>query len=167
MVYKNDMWLKIKMSILNSEYDEVDRKIARALISDASLSNAALGELVGLSSSAVHERVRKLKQTQKIKKIVALVDSEFMGMGLGCFIFVLVDGKENNRTFLQSIQEHENILECHHVTGDYSYMLKVRVANTRALEALVSDFIKGQPGIVKTMTQVILSTAKEASVIVD
>lgn len=154
------------MSIFNSDFDEIDRKIAVELSKDASLTNVALGERVGLSSSAANERVRKLKQAQKIKKIVALVDSEFMDMGLGCFISVLVEGKENNIVFLEAIQSQGNILECHHITGDYSYLLKVRVANTKGLEILVSDFIKAQPGVTKTMTQVILSSAKEDSVVV-
>ncbi|NJL91783.1 MAG: Lrp/AsnC family transcriptional regulator [Coleofasciculaceae cyanobacterium SM2_1_6] len=53
------------------------------------------------------------------------------------------------------------IQECHHVTGDDDYLLKVRCANTRSLEALISNQIKGLPGILRTRTTLALSTVKE------
>lgn len=136
-------------------------------MSDASLTSTQLGELVGLSASATNERVRKLKNDGVLKKIVALVESHFMKMSLGAFIFVLVDGKENNAHFLKKILPHENILECHHVTGEYSYVLKVRCENNKALESLITDFLKEQAGVTKTMTQIILSSNKERSLIID
>ena len=154
------------MSIQNFEYDQIDRKIARILSEDASLTNAEIGNLVGLSASATNERIRKLKSNGKIKKVVAFVDSDFMDMEMCAFIFVLVDGTENCRSFLESILDHENICECHHMTGEYSYLLKVRVKNTKGLEDFISNFLKTKAGIVKTMTQIVLSSVKENSVVV-
>lgn len=155
------------MSIHNPAFDELDHQLACELMRDATLTSTALGNLVGLSSSAANERVRKLKSEGVIKKIVALVDSRFMDMSLGAFIFVTVDGKENNASFLAQVPSHQNVLECHHVTGDYSYILKVRVADTRALEGFISNYLKSQPGVNKTMTQIILSSSKDNSVIID
>lgn len=158
--------MKNKMSINNAVFDDVDRKISILLSSDASLTNVALGEHVGLSTSAVNERVRRLKAHGKIKDIVALVDCEFVDMAMGAFIYVLIDNPDHNQGFLERITEHRSVLECHHVTGEYSYLLKVRVAHTRALESFITDLLKNQPGVVKTLTQVILSSPKEKSVIV-
>jgi Lrp/AsnC family leucine-responsive transcriptional regulator len=155
------------MSIQNTNNDQVDRKIAMALMNDATVTSIRLGKVVGLSSSAANERIRKLKSNGSVKKIVALVDSKFMDMALGAFIFVLVEGKENNEVFLERILSHENILECHHITGEYSYILKVRYANTKSLEFFITDFLKGQSGVTKTMTQIILSSHKEKSFIVE
>ncbi|MCX7123729.1 MAG: Lrp/AsnC family transcriptional regulator [Gammaproteobacteria bacterium] len=151
----------------NFDYDELDHKIVEALMTDASQTSANIGELIGLSASATNERIRRLKNAGVIHKTVALVDSRFMEMELGAFIFVLVEKKEDNAAFLKQAIAHKNVLECHHLTGEYSYALKVRVANTRALESFISDLLKSQTGVTKTMTQIILSSHKEMSIVVD
>nr|WP_277882211.1 Lrp/AsnC ligand binding domain-containing protein [Oculatella sp. FACHB-28] len=68
-------------------------------------------------------------------------------------------------TFLQRVQELAEIQECHHVTGDDDYLLKVRCRNTRGLEQLVSENLKGLPGILRTRTTIVLSTTKETPVL--
>ncbi len=153
------------MSIHSIAYDETDRKLGLILMQDATLTNAAIGELIGLSASATNERVRKLKADGVIKKVVALFDCHFMDMALGAYIFVLVEWKDRDRTFIDGVTSHDNVLECHHLTGEYSYMLKVRVADTKALENFITDFLKGQMGVIKTMTHIILSSPKDQSVV--
>jgi Lrp/AsnC family leucine-responsive transcriptional regulator len=155
------------MSMNNSDYNDLDRKIADILANDATLTNNMISELVDLSASAVHERIRKLKNGQKIKKIVAFLDSNFMEMQLASFISVIVDGKDNNKNFIESVKNHKNVLECHHMTGDFSYLLKVRVKDTQQLENFISDFLKELPGVTKTVTEVVLSSPKDESIIVD
>jgi len=154
------------MSTQIIDNERIDRKIAELLMGDAGITSNKIGELVGLSTSAANERLRKLKNEGAIKRIVAMVDCNFMNMNLGAFIFVLVEGKTNNTNFLEKAVAHENILECHHLTGEYSYLLKVRCADTKALEFLISDFLKAQKGVAKTMTQIILSSHKENSLVV-
>ena len=87
------------MSIHSAVYDEIDLKIARILMQDATLTNAAIGELIGLSASATNERVRKLKADGVIKKVVAMVDSHFMDMALGAYIFVLLEWNDTHQNF--------------------------------------------------------------------
>jgi len=155
------------MSTKYFENDEVSHQITNILMKDATLTSSALGELVGLSPSAANERIRKLKNDGVIKRIVAFVDSGFMNMELGAFIFVLLEGKDHNAAFLEQVTAHPNVLECHHMTGEYSYILKVRIANTKALESFITDFLKTQTAVVKTATQIILSSPKDNSVVVD
>lgn len=154
------------MSIQNSDTDDLDHMIAECIMRDASLTSSQLGEKVGLSSSAANERLRRLKQTGVIKKITAQVDAEFMDMDLCAFIFVSIDEQECKAYFLRGVAEHKSILECHHVTGDYSYILKVRCKNTKALEALITDFLRRECKVSQTMTQVVLSSNKDESLIV-
>lgn len=155
------------MSIQNSENDHLDRMIAECVMQDASLTSAQLGEKVGLSSSAANERLRRLKQNGYVKKITALVSAEFMDMTLCAFIFVTLDKAEDHKGFLEAVGGNKSILECHHVTGEHSYLLKVRCSNTKALEGLISDFLKGQCNVAKTLTQIVLSSHKDESLIVD
>lgn len=154
------------MSIKYAEYDAIDRKIVEIMSRDAQTTNFSLARLVGLSTSAVNERLRKLKTAGIIKKIVALADSEFMDMSLCAYISITIDKPEYNQGFLANIEYHPHVLECHHITGDYSYLMKVRVENTKALEVFITDFLKAQKGVCKTFTQIVLSSAKEESVIV-
>lgn len=155
------------MSIKNNEYDELDRMIAECIMQDADLTSHQLGEKIGLSSSAANERLRRLKQNGHVKKITALVSAEFMDRGLCAFIFVTLDYPEYHHHFLRAVGRHSAILECHHVTGEHSYLLKVRCHNTKALESFITDFLKDQCRVSKTLTQIVLSSHKDESLIVD
>lgn len=155
------------MSIYNSEYDAIDRMIAKCIMEDASLTSNQLGERVGLSASAANERLRRLKQNGCIKKNTALVSAEFMEMSLCAFIFVTLEEIERHKYFLQAISSNKYILECHHMTGEYSYLLKVRCKDTGALESLITDFLKCECRVSKTLTQIVLSSHKDESLVVN
>lgn len=147
------------------EIDQTDRKIIEILQRDASLSHAAIGEKVGLSPSSVNERIRKLRNHHVIKKIVAIVDPERIGAEIFAFIMIRVTGPENELHFGDSMRALDEVLECHHVTGDYSYLLKVRTKNTKMLELLITHKIKALPGVTRSFTQIVLSSPKEETAI--
>lgn len=147
------------------EFDEIDRQLALALMQDATLTSQELGQRIGLSTSATNERVRRLKQSGVVIKIAAHVAADFLKLDLGAYVFVQYNNM--NRTgFHEKIKHHPAILECHHLTGEYDYLLKVRCQNTHALESLITDFLKVECGVSQTLTQVILSSPKEDSCIV-
>lgn len=75
----------------------------------------------------------------------------------------MIERPEHNAGFLEAIGAMPAVLECHHVTGDFSYLLKVRVADTAALEALLSRDLRGLAGVVRTHTAIARSSAKEAT----
>jgi Lrp/AsnC family transcriptional regulator, leucine-responsive regulatory protein len=155
------------MSIQNNDSDALDRKIAECMMQDATLTSQQLGAKVGLSPSAANERLRRLKQNGALKKMTALISAEFMDMGLCAFVFAVLDGKKHHEYFLKAIRSNASILECHHVTGEYSYILKVRCSTTKSLEQLITDFLKGKCNVTKTMTQIVLMSHKDESLIVD
>jgi Lrp/AsnC family leucine-responsive transcriptional regulator len=155
------------MSIYYPEFNELDRKITAILSQDATVTNAVLGEMVGLSSSATNERVRKLKKFGIIKRTVAFVDADFMDMGLCAYVSLALDGVANSATVIDEICEHPNVHECHHMAGEYAYLLKVRVSNTKGMEQFITGFLKEKLNIKKTMTQIVLSSNKEESVVVE
>jgi len=158
---------KILMSIKNNDWDELDRKIVECVMQDATLTSHQLGARVGLSSSAANERLRRLKQNGVLKKMTALISAEFMGMGLCAFIFIVLEGKKNHKYFLNAITSHPAILECHYVTGEYSYILKIRCSTPKSLEEFITQFLKDKCHVTKTMTQIVLSSCKDESLIVD
>lgn len=149
----------------NFEIDAIDRKIIGILQRDASLSHAVIGEQVGLSASTVNERIRKLRTHHVIKKIVALVDPEQIGAEIFAYIMISVVGPEHEMSFGKSMIGIDEVLECHHVTGEYSYLIKVRAKNMASLEFLLVNRIKTLPGVNRSFTQIVLSSFKEETAI--
>ena len=143
--------------------DEIDRKIIDIVQSDGRVTNAALAEATGLSVSAANDRLRRLGERGVIAGWAARVDPEAVGLGLLAFVFVLIDRTEHNAPFLAAAAALPEVLELHHVTGEWSYLLKVRAASPRALEGLISDRIKAIPGVARSLTVIALSSSKETS----
>jgi Lrp/AsnC family leucine-responsive transcriptional regulator len=121
---------------------------------------AKIGEQVGLSPPAVIERIKKLEEGGVIVGYTALLDAQKLGYDIAAFIGVLTSTPRGIRDVEQRIESWPEVLECHHVTGSYTLLLKVRAANTSALEALLSH-LRSIEGVARTETMVVLSTHTE------
>ncbi|MBC8791711.1 MAG: Lrp/AsnC family transcriptional regulator [Tagaea sp. CACIAM 22H2] len=141
--------------------DDIDRKILAHLQLNGRDSYADIGKSVGLSVSAVNDRLKKLIATGAIQRFAALVDPAAVGCRLLAFVSVLLERPEHDKPFLAAIADLADVQECHHVTGDWSYLLKIRVADTAALERVISDKIKTLPGVARSQTVIALSSAKD------
>ncbi|MFZ5824623.1 MAG: Lrp/AsnC family transcriptional regulator [Bacillota bacterium] len=142
--------------------DSIDRIILQRLAANGRLPWSELGKEVGLTAPSVAERVQKLERSGVITGYAALLSPEGLGLDLTAFIAVTVERPELCAPFLAAVHEMDEVLECHHVAGDDSYLLKVRTPSTRSLERLISDGLKRLPGVTRTRTTIVLSTAKEA-----
>ncbi len=140
--------------------DQIDRILIALLQQDGRLSQATLAARTGLSQSAVNERLKRLTASGAVK-IVGQADPQAVDMTLLAFIFVALDTPSRDDGFRAAMTAEPSVLECHHITGDWSYLLKVRASSVASLEALISDRIKRLPGIVRSHTMLALSTAKE------
>lgn len=140
--------------------DAVDRVILERLMRNGRISWVELGGAVGLTGPAVADRIHKLERAGVIKGYTGLVSHEALGQVLTAFIAVSVE-PEGGEEFLAVVQEMAAVQECHHVTGDDSYLLKVRTSGMGELERLIIDRLKRIPGVTRTRTTIVLSTAKE------
>jgi Lrp/AsnC family leucine-responsive transcriptional regulator len=139
--------------------EPIDRAILRELTADGRCSFTDLAERVGLSVSAVHQRVRRLEQRGVVKGYAARVDGEQVGLPLTAFISLTPIDPAAPDDYPQRL-EHLNAVEaCYSVAGDSSYVLKVRVAGPTALEDLLRQ-IREQANV-STRTTVVLSTPYE------
>jgi Lrp/AsnC family leucine-responsive transcriptional regulator len=145
--------------------DEVDRKILRLLQTDARASRAALGKQVGISPPAVHERIKKLERSGVICGYRAVLDARATGNELTAFVLVATTGSHFEDAFIDEVSRHSEVLECHHVTGEYSLLLKVRTSAIPALERLLLGQIGRSPAVVRTNTLIVLSTIKEETMV--
>lgn len=141
--------------------DTIDMAILDALKRNARASASQIGRQVSLSVPAVAERIRKLERAGIIAGYALRIDREKTGYSLLAFLLVRVGGTENAKAFRGEIVRHACVLECHHVTGAYDYLLKVAAEDVRALEQFISGTLKGIKGVSDTNTMISLHTVKE------
>lgn len=141
--------------------DQIDRALLRAAQVNGRGSYAEFGKEVGLSVSAVNNRLRQLESNGMIKGWAAVLDPKKVEFGLLAYIFVQIDLPGNTASFLAGIQKVDEIQECHHVTGDWSYLLKVRARDTDHLETIITDKLKSLKGVVRSHSMIALSSVKE------
>jgi Lrp/AsnC family transcriptional regulator, leucine-responsive regulatory protein len=141
--------------------DERDRQILRLVQRDASLAQAEIARRVGLSTAAVHERLKKLEASGVIRRWTAVVDGPAVGAGITAFVEVFLDHPRHEPALLDRVVGLDEVLECHHVTGEFSLLLKVRVGSMEALRQLLLHQLGALDGVSRTRTVVVLSTVKE------
>jgi len=145
--------------------DSLESKVVNKLMREGRVCWSELAELVGLSAPAVADRVRRLEERGVIKGYAALVDAAAVGYPLTAFVSVVLDRPKDRAAFLERVRATPEIAECHHVTGDDDYLLKVRCRSPQHLDEILSTSIKGSPEVVRTKTTIVLSTAKESVVL--
>lgn len=144
--------------------EDTDRAIVRALTADGRLSYTDLAERVGLSVSAVHQRVRRLEQRGTIKSYTARVDYEALGLPLTAFVAVRPMDPSQPDDAPDRLAGLPQIESCYSVAGEDFYLLLVRVESPAGLERLLQEIRKAAN--VSTRTTVVLSTPFEGRSVV-
>lgn len=150
----------MKFGTGDSELDDIDRHILALLQENCKLPLAKIGERVGLSAPTVIERIKKLEDQQIITGYHAILNGRRLGLDVTAFIGVAVRHPTLVGDFEREIEALEAVLECHHVTGHHTLLLKVKTQNTSTLEALISR-LRSIEGVERTETMVVLSTRTE------
>ena len=143
--------------------DQIDLKILSILQNQGRSRLADIANEVELSAPAVLERVKKLEVSGVIKGYQALLDGKKVGKDITAFIGVSIGNQRDIDKFATQMLRNPDVLECHHITGDESFILKVKSANTTSLEKLLGE-IRSVEGVTRTVTRVVLSTAKESQI---
>ena len=146
--------------------DSIDYRIIEELQHNGGLSNVELARRVHLSPSPCLARVKSLEAAGVIRRYVALVDPQSLGLGLNVFINISLkeQSKEALARFEQRIAEHDEVMECYLMTGDSDYLIRVAVTDIAALERFILEQLTPIPGIEKirssfTLKQVRYKTA--------
>jgi Lrp/AsnC family transcriptional regulator, leucine-responsive regulatory protein len=137
--------------------DDIDLQLLMLLQEDCRTPLARLGGQVGLSAPAVLERIKKLEAANVITGYRAILDSRRVGLDITAFIGVLISHPNLIDDFEREVIDFDDVLECHHVTGEHTLLLKVKATNTSALEQLISR-IRSIEGVGRTETMIVLST---------
>ena len=140
--------------------EKLDRQLVALLAADGRMSYTDLGKATGLSTSAAHQRVRRLEERGVIRGYTALVDATAVGLPLTAFISVTPFDPSAPDDVPQRLEGIEEIEACHSVAGAESYILKVRVAGPAQLEDLIAR-VRGAASVA-SRTTVVLSTPYES-----
>lgn len=142
--------------------DEIDLAILTILQKDARTPLSEISNNISLSLPAVSERLRKLEKIGFIKNYTAILNPEKFGKTLCCFCFIALRNEEaNDQNLHDFIKEEPDIIECHFISGEYEYVLKIMVKSTKDLETLLIR-IRGKNFVIRTNTYIVLSTLKES-----
>lgn len=152
----------MKLGEQHPDLDDIDRQILALMQENCRLPLAKIGEHVGLSAPSVMERVKKLEDGGIITAYRAVVNARLLGKDITAFIGVSTGHPHAIDRFEHEIEMLDDVLECHHVTGSHTLILKAKTRNTSSLEELISR-IRAIEGVVRTETMVVLSTHTERS----
>ena len=141
--------------------DGKDRRILQLVQRDGTLSQAEIAKKVGLSTAAVNERLRKLEASGVIRRWAAIVEPAAVGASVSAFIEVFFEHPRFEAGFIERVQKLDEVLECHHITGEFSLLLKVRVRDMESLQQLLLQELNSMEGVRQTRTVMVLSTVKE------
>lgn len=142
------------------DLDAIDLQILRILQEHCKMPLAKIGEKVGLSAPAIVERIKKLEDVGVITGYAAMLDARKLGFDITAFIGVSIGHPRAIASFEREVSAFSDVLECHHVTGEHTLLLKVKTPNTSTLEELISR-IRSVDGVARTETMIVLSTHTE------
>ncbi len=150
-----------------SKLDQIDHKVLEILQSNAKITNAQLSKEIGLSPAPTLERVKKLETSGIIQSYHAQLDREKVGLGVTTFVQVSLVGhkKQVTEAFVEHINQIPEVIECHHVTGDSDFLLKIIARDISSYQKLMLEKINEIDEVANTRTMVILSTFKESKVL--
>jgi len=142
--------------------DETDKTILRLLQADGRVSNAEIARRVGLSAPATHARVRRLEDAGVVRQYSTLLDREAMGFDMVCFINVSLQlhQYEAIERFKELVQDMPEVLECHHITGEFDYLMKAVFRNRAELQEFVVNKLTPIPGMARINTSLVLIEIK-------
>jgi Lrp/AsnC family leucine-responsive transcriptional regulator len=137
--------------------DALDRKLLAELQRDATQAYAALGQAVGLSTGAAHERVRKLREQGVIRRTTIDVDPATVGRGVAAFVLVEANAWMGDSPVNEALQALAEVVEAHVIAGPAALLVKIRTPTTEELQASLRRLF-AIDGVTATQTVVVLET---------
>ena len=140
--------------------DETDLRILNLLKENARMSASDISAKVNMSVSAVIERIRKLEHSSIIKQYTIVVDHKNIGNDVTAFVTVSLEHPSFHDKFIEAINKNNYVNECHYMTGDLDFILKIITKSINRLTENINE-IKSINGVSLTRTMVVLSTTKD------
>jgi Lrp/AsnC family transcriptional regulator len=161
------LWDKIMHRKEYVELDDTDVKILRLLQSDATQSIQDIADQVALTSNPCWRRIKRLEENGVIKRRVAVVDPRRVGLGITAFVTIHTDKhtKDWLELFNKSVGKIPEIVECHRMTGDVDYLLKVLVQNLEHYDAVYQRLLSLVPDLKDVSAAFSMERMKDEAII--
>jgi len=145
--------------------DRYDKAILAELQRDGRISNVQLAGVVNLSESACLRRVRGLEQAGLIERYVALLDQKKAGLTGTVFVHIALRREEQSQLaeFEAAVQEIPEVMECHLMTGEFDYLLRVVIADMADFERLHNESLTRLPGVARVNSSVAIRTVRKTT----
>ncbi len=143
------------------DLDRIDRTLLTALQQDGRATNAELAQIAHLSESACYRRVRALEQQGVITGYAAKVDPKAIGLGLTVFVSISLSGQSKPilDAFEAAVRDVPEIIECHLMTGDADYLIRLVVADVDDLERFHTNVLTKLPGVARLSSSISMRAA--------
>lgn len=145
--------------------DKIDTKILAILQKNSNRTTKSIAEELGLTTSPIFERIKKLEKEGYIKKYVAVLDNRKIGLKLTVFIGITLQGHTRSflEKFVKEINNFHEVVECHRVSGNFDYLLKLVVKDIEAYETFIISKLTLLPYLGNVQSLITLSTGKETN----
>ncbi len=142
--------------------DRVDADILTALQRDGRASAAELSEIVNLSLSAVHRRIKLLEETGAIQRYTAVLDPKELGYSHDFFVEIALQSQsaDTMEAFEKAVQESADILECHLLTGAFDYLIRIATRGPEDYERVHRHALSALPGVMRMQSSLVLKTVR-------
>ena len=138
------------------QIDDIDKKILSHLVKNARVPFLEIARECGISGAAIHQRVRKMEENGIIEGSRCIVKPAALGYGVCAFIGVILDHAHTYKTVVKEIENIPEVVECHFVTGNYTFLIKLRCTDHQHLMDILINTMQNIPGIAKTETIIAL-----------
>ncbi|WP_055447885.1 Lrp/AsnC family transcriptional regulator [Lacinutrix mariniflava] len=147
--------------------DKIDTQILNILQIDSNRTTKSIAEELSMTTSPIFERIKKLEKEGYIKKYVAVLDNKKIGLKLTVFIGITLQGHTRSylEKFVKEINNFPEVVECHRVSGNFDYLLKLVVEDIEAYETFIITKLTLLPYLGNVQSLITLSTGKETNVI--
>ncbi len=142
----------MKLINQNIQIDGIDKQILRALMEDARTPILEIARQVGISGAAIHQRLRKLENSELISGSKFVINPKALGYTTMAFVGIYLDKAMNNPDAVKQLQKIPEVLECHYTTGNWSILIKILCKDNEHLMHVLNKEIQTIKGVSRTET---------------
>ena len=145
--------------------DKIDTQLLAILQKNSNRTTKSIAEELGMSTSPIFERIKKLEKEGYIEKYVAVLNNKKIGLKLTVFIGITLQGHTRSylEKFVKEINNFPEVVECHRVSGNFDYLLKLVVEDIEAYETFIISKLTLLPYLGNVQSLIALSTSKETN----
>lgn len=151
----------------NIEIDDIDRKIIGILQNDATLSIQDIADQIDLTNNPCWRRIKHLEDKGVIERRVAIINPKLIGLGTTAFVSIRIDAHSGDwlKKFAECIEQIPEIIECHRMTGDTDYLMKIVVRDLEHYDGVYQRLISHVPGLTDVSSTFSMEQLKMGTVI--